>query len=95
MYQLLKANPHILLLLQDHLAAGEHRLLSKLDKCLEHFPFAGKVSVQGRLGNTHGFGKAGGGDSGSRIRLQEFHKGMKNRLTATGFLISHGRTAAL
>ncbi|GBO83988.1 hypothetical protein MS5N3_14390 [Marinobacter salsuginis] len=91
----MKANPHILLPLQDYLAAGEHCLLGELNERLEHLPLAGEVSVQGRLGNANRFGKAGGGDAGSRIRLQEFHKGMKNRLAATGFLISHGRTAAL
>ena len=94
-HQLLEANPHVLLFLQDHLTAGEHGLFSELDKRLEHFPLAGKMAIQSSLGNAHGFGEAGGGDSGTRIGLQEFHKSMKNRLAATGFLISHGRTAAL
>jgi len=94
-HQLLQTHTNVFLLLQHHLATREHGVLGKFNEGFEHFAFAGEVPVQGRLGDTHGFGQASSCDPGPGVFLQQFNKGLQDCVPPAGFLSGHIRTTAL
>ena len=71
--------------------ALEEALLDELDEPLKHLRFAGKMAVEGRLGDSYALGELRRGDAVARVCLKHLCQRLKDLLSALGLSSRHGR----